>query len=70
MTEIIIGENDSVEWALRKFRRQVQRSGVLKDLKKKRYYVKPSTARRRKAEAAQRRRRRDKAGRRKSAKRG
>jgi small subunit ribosomal protein S21 len=40
------------------FRRKVQRSGILKDLRQGRYYVKPSTARRLKAEAAQRRRRR------------
>lgn len=57
MTEIILGENDRVEWAIKTFRRKVQRSGVLKDLRKKRYYVKPSKAKRIKAAAAARRRR-------------
>jgi small subunit ribosomal protein S21 len=57
MTEIILGENDRVEWALKSFRKKVQRSGVLKDLRQKRYYVKPSEARRKKSEAAERRRR-------------
>jgi small subunit ribosomal protein S21 len=58
MTEIILGENDRVEWAIKTFRRKVQRSGVLKDLRRKRFYMKPSEAKRKKAQAAARRRRR------------
>lgn len=63
MTEIILGENDRVEWAIKSFRRKVQRSGVLKDLRKKRFYLKPSAARRKKAQAAARRRRSTRRGR-------
>jgi len=55
VTEIILREGDRVEWAIKAFRRKVQRSGILKDVRRNRYYVKPSTARRLKAEAAQRR---------------
>ena len=58
MTEIVLKENDRVEWAIKAFRRKVQRSGLLKDLRQSRYYLKPSVARRLKAEAAKRRRRR------------
>jgi len=58
VTEIILKDDDRVEWALKAFRRKVQRSGILKDLRQKRYYVKPSLARRLKIEAAKRRRRR------------
>ena len=58
VTEIILGENDRVEWAIKTFRRKVQRSGILRDLRQGRYYVKPSLARRLKAAAAKRRRRR------------
>ena len=58
MTEIILKEDDRVEWALKAFRRKVQRSGILKDLRQKRHFVKPSLARRLKEKAAQRRRRR------------
>ncbi len=58
VTEIILGENDRVEWAIKAFRRKVQRSGVLKDLRQGRFYVKPSLARRLKAAAAKRRLRR------------
>lgn len=57
MSEIKIQENDSIEWAVKAFRRKVQRSGVLKELRQKRYYTKPSTARRLKHAAARRRRR-------------
>lgn len=56
MTEIILGENDRVEGAIKSFRRKVQRAGILKDFRKKRFYVKPSAARRKKSEAARRRR--------------
>ncbi|MCH7876046.1 MAG: 30S ribosomal protein S21 [Gemmatimonadetes bacterium] len=53
-------EADRVDWALKVFRKKVQRAGILKDVRNKRYYVKPSTAKRLKAAAARRRRRRNK----------
>jgi small subunit ribosomal protein S21 len=59
MTEIKIQEKDSIEWAVKAFRRKVQRSGVLKELRQKRFYTKPSLARRLKHAAARRRRRAD-----------
>ncbi len=55
MVEVILSENDRLDWALKKFRRKVLRSGLFKDMKKKRYYEKPSEAKRRKAAAARRR---------------
>ena len=54
-----MGDNDGLEWALKAFRRKVQKSGVLKELRRKRYYVKPSMARRLKQIAAARQRRAD-----------
>jgi len=59
MAEVTIGEGDRLEWALKAFKRKVMRSGILKDLRKKRFYVKPSTAKRLKAAAARRRLRTD-----------
>ncbi len=56
VSEIILGDGDRVDWAIKAFRRKVQRSGVLKDLRKKRYFIKPSLARRLKAATAKRRR--------------
>jgi small subunit ribosomal protein S21 len=55
MVEVILSENDRLDWALKQFRRKVIRSGLLKELKKRRFYEKPSEARKRKAAAARRR---------------
>lgn len=55
MVEVILGENDRLDWALKQFRRKVIRSGLFKELKKRRFYEKPSEARKRKAAAARRR---------------
>ena len=59
MTQVTVGEGDRLEAALKAFKRKVMRSGILKDLRKKRFYVKPSTAKRLKAAAARRRIRSD-----------
>jgi small subunit ribosomal protein S21 len=55
MVEITLGDADKLDAALRKFKKKVQRAGVLQDLRKKRHYVKPSEARQLKAAAARRR---------------
>ena len=55
MIEVTLGENDRLDWALKQFRRKMIRSGLLKDLKKRRFYEKPSEAKKRKAAAARRR---------------
>ena len=47
MIEIQIGEGDRIEWALKQFRRKMLRSGLFKDMKKKRFYEKPSETKRR-----------------------
>jgi small subunit ribosomal protein S21 len=57
MTQITLEETDRVEWALKAFRRLVQRAGILKEVRQKRHYLKPSVAKRLKAEAAARRKR-------------
>ena len=59
MAEVTLGEGDRLDVALKAFKRKVMRSGILKDLRKKRFYVKPSTAKRLKAAAARRRVRAD-----------
>ena len=55
MVELHLDETDRLEWALKAFKRKVQRAGVLQDLRRKRHYVKPSEARQLKADAARRR---------------
>ena len=56
--EIVVQDNESLDRALRRFKRKVQRSGLYSELRKRRYYEKPSAQRKRKKEAAIRRERR------------
>jgi small subunit ribosomal protein S21 len=55
MVEVVLDENDRLDWALKQFRRKLIRSGLFKDMKKRRFYEKPSEAKKRKAAAARRR---------------
>ncbi|MFN8573872.1 MAG: 30S ribosomal protein S21 [Gemmatimonadaceae bacterium] len=55
MIDIQLADGDSVERALRVLKKQVLRSGLLKELRRRRHYVKPSEARQLKAAAARRR---------------
>ena len=55
MAEIKIKDNESLDSALRRFKRQCARSGVLTELRKREHYVKPSVKRKKKSEAARKR---------------
>ena len=55
MAEIIVKDNESIESALRRFKRQCARSGVLSELRKREHYEKPSVKRKKKSEAARKR---------------
>jgi small subunit ribosomal protein S21 len=57
MTEVKLADGDSVERALKLFRRKLQKDGLFKELRRRRHYVKPSAARVIKAAAALRRKR-------------
>lgn len=46
MVGIQIGENESIDKALRRFKKKYERSGVLKEFKKRTFYVKPSVKKR------------------------
>jgi small subunit ribosomal protein S21 len=59
VVEIQLGENDRLDWALKQFRRRMIRSGLYKDMRRKRFYEKPSEARKSKSKAAVRRRAKD-----------
>jgi small subunit ribosomal protein S21 len=54
LPEIILGDADRIEWALKTFKRQMQKSGILREIRRRRHYLKPSEARQAKAKAAQR----------------
>ena len=55
MAEITIGDGDSIERALKQVRRKLQREGLFKELRRRRYYLKPSAARTVKSSLARRR---------------
>ena len=56
MPEIILNETDRVDWALKAFKKMMQKSGIFATLRRKRHYTKPSEARQLKSKAAQRNR--------------
>ncbi|HLR08252.1 MAG TPA: 30S ribosomal protein S21 [Bacillota bacterium] len=51
-----VRKNESLEDALRRFKRNVSRNGTLSEYRKREYYEKPSVRRKRKSEAARKRR--------------
>ncbi len=55
MSEIHVGSNESLESALRRFKRLTARSGILAEARKREHYEKPSVKRKKKAEAARKR---------------
>lgn len=55
--EILVGENESLDDALKRFRRSCQKSGVLAEMKRREFYEKPSVKRKKKIEARARKKR-------------
>ena len=55
MSEIRIKDNESLESALRRFKRQCAKSGVLAEVRKREHYEKPSVKRKKKSETARKR---------------
>ena len=55
MPGIILGDNDNFDYALRKFKKQCEKSGILSELKKRQHYEKPSIKRKKKEAAARKR---------------
>lgn len=57
MTQVTIGENEGIESALRRFKREVSKAGIFSDLKRVRHFETPIEKRKRKAIARRRKRR-------------
>ena len=55
MAEIRLKENESLVSALRRFKKQSARAGVIEDVRKREAYEKPSVKRKKKSEAARKR---------------
>ena len=54
-TEVRVKENESLDSALRRFKRQCALSGVIAEVRKREHYDKPSVKRKKKSEAARKR---------------
>ncbi|MDD4839724.1 MAG: 30S ribosomal protein S21 [Clostridia bacterium] len=55
MSTVKVGDNESLESAIRRFKRKCARDGIIGDLRKKEAYEKPSVKKKKKAEAARKR---------------
>ena len=55
MSEVRVKEGESLENALRRFKRKTARDGILAEVRKREHYEKPSVKRKKKAEAARKR---------------
>ena len=51
MTHIVVGENEGLESALRRFKREVSKAGIMSDVKKHRHFETPQEKLKRKAKA-------------------
>ncbi|MGB9660885.1 MAG: 30S ribosomal protein S21 [Moorellaceae bacterium] len=56
MSEVRVGKDETLDSALRRFKRLCQKAGVLAEIRKREHYEKPSVRRKKKSQAAKRRR--------------
>ena len=54
MAYIVIDDNEMLEKAIKRFKRMVEKEGIIREFKKREYYEKPSTILNRKKKAAAR----------------
>lgn len=52
MTSVIVKENESLDSALRRFKRNCAKAGIQQEIRKREFYEKPGVKRRKKSEAA------------------
>ncbi len=56
MTQVVVGQNENIESALRRFKRQVSKAGIFADIKSHRHFETPIEKRKRKAIARRKKR--------------
>ena len=52
MAEVVVGKNESIDSALRRFKRLVDKEGIISEVKKRDFYEKPSEKKKNRARAA------------------
>jgi small subunit ribosomal protein S21 len=55
MAEVEVQPGESIESALKRFKKKIQKAGILSEIKRREYYMKPSVKSKRKSEAARKR---------------
>ena len=55
MPVVKVKDNESFEQAMKRFKKQCEKAGILSELKRREYYDKPSVRRKKKAAAARKR---------------
>ena len=55
MAQVVVRDSESLESALKRFKRSCARDGVMAELRKREHYEKPSVKRKKKSEAARKR---------------
>lgn len=55
MSTVKVGETESIDSAIKRFKRKCQKDGIIGDLRKREQYEKPSVKRKKKSEAARKR---------------
>ncbi len=55
VSQVKVKDNESLDSALRRFKRQTSRDGIIQEVRKREHYEKPSVARKKKSEAARKR---------------
>jgi small subunit ribosomal protein S21 len=56
MAEVKVGKNETLDKALKRFKKQCVRTGILSEARRREHYEKPSVRRKKKSEAARKRR--------------
>ncbi len=56
VAEIKVGKNETLDKALKRFKKQCARTGVLSEARRREHYEKPSVRRKKKSDAARKRR--------------
>jgi small subunit ribosomal protein S21 len=57
LAEVEVQPGESIESAIKRFKKKVQKAGLLSDFKRREFYIKPCVKRKRKSEAARKRKR-------------
>lgn len=52
MAEVMIGKNETLDNALRRFKRLVEKEGIISELRRRDHYEKPSDKKKKRARAA------------------